>query len=266
MVNFMKSNQTVKKNIFFLVVIFFSICYTSNAQTDTIYFDTNWKVCSKTLATYYRLPPEKIATKKAVGYKIKSIDSLYAINDYYSKTQKLQFQGFSADEEAKIIIGVSKWYDQNQTVLFSKNNNYNSKSKPFSTTKAWQPIFYINYAITVKSQFTGGLEFCLDCESKSKLFLGLGYGISSYGKRYFGLPDVYLSYNTEYLLFVKMGGSNRNVYSLLGVSLLNFVDLGFGYSYPILKDTAPELKSFIFGLTFRLTNNQDAYTPLKIGL
>lgn len=250
------------KNYFFLL-IFFSIFYNSNAQTDTIYFDINWKLCPKTVATYYRIQPEKIAVKKALGYKIKNIDSLYSIKDYYLKTQKLQFEGFSTDREAQILVGNSKWYDENEKVLNVQNYNYKQKQnyKLFD----WQPIFYINYSITIKSQFTGGLEFCLDCADKNKLFLGLGYGLSSYDHNYFGLPDAYLSYNTSKLAFLKIGGSNRNLYSIVGVSLLNFVDIGVGYSYPILKNKTPELKGFTFGLTFRLTTNQKAYIPLKIG-
>jgi hypothetical protein len=239
------------------------ICYNSFAQKDTIYFDSCWKNCSKEFAIYYRIQPEKIKTKKAIGYQIKNIDSVYSIKDYYLKTHKLQFQGYSKDKEAQELVGNSKWFDENETLLNAQNYNY--KEKPTSKLLDWQPIFYINYSITIKSQFTGGLEFCLDCEDKSKLFFGLGYGISSYDGKYFGLPDVHLSLNTESLLFIKVGGSNRNLYSVAGFSLLNLIDLGFGYSYPLIQDKTPELKGFTFGLTFRITNNKDAYVPLRIG-
>jgi hypothetical protein len=149
--------------------------------------------------------------------------------------------------------------------FFYLHTLWDTTEKNTSKLLDWQPIFYINYSITIKSQFTGGLEFCLSCEDKSKLFLGLGYGISNYDNNYFGIPDTYLSLNTVNWGFVKIGGSNRNLYSLAGLSLLNFIDLGFGYSYPLTQNKIPEIKGFTFGLTFRITNNKKAYVPLKIG-
>jgi hypothetical protein len=240
---------------------YFIICFNSSAQTDPIYFDSNWKNCSKELAVYYRIQPKKVKTKEAIGYKINGIDSLYSIEDYYLKNNKLQFQGYSKDQQAQELVGNSKWFDENGILLNTQNHNYKNTSKLLD----WQPIFYINYSITVKSQFTGGLEFCLDCEDRNKLFLGLGYGLSSYDNNYFGLPDVHLSYNTTNFGFIKIGGSNRNIYAIAGLTFLNLMDLGFGYSYPITNDKTPELKGFTFGLTFRITNNQKAYGKLKIG-
>lgn len=251
-----------KKSLLFAFTCLF-ICYNSSAQTDTIYFDVNWKKCAKELAIYYRIQPKKIKTKEAVGYKIDGVDSLYVIEDYYIQNNKLQYKGYSKDNIGQELVGNSTWFDKNQTLLNTQNYNY--KEKYTSKLLDWQPIFYINYSITVKNQLTGGLEFCLNCENKSKLFFGLGYGISSYDGKYFGLPDAHLSLNTESLLFIKIGGSNRNLYSLAGVSLLNFIDLGFGYSYPFTQDKIPELKGFTFGLTFRITNNKNAYIPLRIG-
>lgn len=251
-----------RKLIFFAFICLF-ISYHSFAQKDTIYFDACWKNCPKEQAIYYRIPSEKIKTHNAIGYQIKNIDSVYSIKDYYLKNHKLQFQGYSKDKEGQELVGNSRWYDENETILEAQNYNYKEKyaSKRFD----WQPIFYINYSITVKSQFTGGLEFCLSCEDKNKLFFGLGYGISSYEGKYFGLPDAYFSLNTESLLFIKVGGSNRNLYSVAGFSLLNFIDFGFGYSYPLTQDKAPEIKGFTFGLTFRITNNKNAYIPMRIG-
>jgi hypothetical protein len=251
-----------KKTILFTFSILF-LSFNSFAQEDTTYFDVNWKVCSKETAAFYRLKPKKIKTKEAIGYKIEGTDSLYTIKDYYTKNNKLQFEGYSFDNSGESLVGKSKWYDENGQ--FSDTQNYNYKEKNTSKLLNCQPIFYINYSITIKSQFTGGLEFCLSCEDKSKLFLGLGYGISNYDNNYFGIPDTYLSLNTVNWGFVKIGGSNRNLYSLAGLSLLNIIDLGLGYSYPLTQNKIPEIKGFTFGLTFRITNNKKAYVPLKIG-
>ncbi len=254
-------SQKKRTQLFTLLCLFLFSC--SFAQKDTIYFDYCWKNCPKDQAIYYRIPSEKIETKKAVGYHIRNIDSAYCIKDYYLKNHKLQFQGYSKDKEGQELIGISTWYDENETLVSTQN--FNRKESHTPKLLDWQPIFYINYSITVKSQFTGGLEFCLDCENKTKLFMGLGYGISSYDGKYFGIPDAYFSLNTGNAIFIKAGGSNRNLYSLAGLSFLNFIDLGFGYSYPLTQDEKPELKGFTFGLTFRLTNNNKAYIPLRIG-
>jgi hypothetical protein len=259
----MKLLQIQKEKTRLFALICLSISYNLFAQKDTIYFDAHWENCSKELAVYYRIQPKRLETKKAIGYQIKNIDSVYSIHDYYLKNHKLQFQGYSKDKEAQEIVGNSKWFDENGTLLNTQSYNY--EEKPTSKLLDWQPIFYINYSITVKNQFTGGLEFCMDCEDKTKLFFGLGYGISSYDRTYFGLPDAHLSLNTESLLFIKAGGSNRNLYAVTGFSLLNFIDLGIGYSHPFTQNKTPDLKGFTFGITFRITNNKEAYIPLRIG-
>lgn len=253
----------IKKKSILFTFSFLFLSFNLFAQKDTTYFDVNWKACSKEIAAFYRLKPKKLKTKEAIGYKIEGTDSLYTIKDYYTKNNKLQFEGYSFDNSGESLVGKSKWYDKNGQFLDTQN--YNHKERHTSKILDWQPIFYINYSITIKSQFTGGLEFCLSCEDKSKLFLGLGYGISNYDNNYFGIPDTYLSLNTVNWGFVKIGGSNRNLYSVAGLSLLNFIDLGFGYSYPLTQDKTPELKGFTFGLTFRITNNKKAYVPLRIG-
>lgn len=263
MTNKIKQFWIQEQKLLLFTFTYLIICFNSFAQTDPIYFDSNWKSCSKELAIYYRIQPKKINTKGAVGYKIDGIDSLYVIEDHYIKNNKLQFQGYSKDKLGQELVGNSKWFDENETVLNTQNYNY--KEKHTSKLLDWQPIFYINYSITVKSQFTGGLEFCLDCEDRNKLFLGLGYGVSSYDDNYFGLPDVHLSYNTTNFGFIKIGGSNRNIYAMAGLTFLNLIDLGAGYSYPLKNDKIPELKGFTFGLTFRITNKQNAYGKLKIG-
>jgi hypothetical protein len=257
--------RKIKKKSILFAFSFLFLGFNLFAQKDTTYFDVNWKECVKEQSMYYRIHPKKIKTKEAVGYKIEGVDSLYVIEDFYVNTNKLQFKGFALDKNAQSLVGNSNWYSENDSVSDFRDFNYNKKQAHQYKILDWQPIFYVNYSITIKSQFTGGMEFCLSCEDKSKLFLGLGYGISSYDNHYFGIPDAYLSLNTANWGFLKIGGSNRNLYSLAGLSLFNFIDLGFGYSYPLSQDKIPEIKGFTFGLTFRITNNKNAYGKLKIG-
>lgn len=252
-------SQTKIYYLLLISIILTSKCY---AQNDTIFFDQNWKKSNKQLAFYYRIPSGKIKTKKALGYKIKNLDSLYTITDYYLKSNNLQFKGYSEDKEGEYLIGNAEWYNENNILIESRNFNYKNNNK-FEIPK-W-PILYLSYSIATKSQFTGGLEFCLDCENKNKFFLGLGYGISSYDHNYYGLPDLHLSYNfSKNPLFIKAGVSNQHTYTLAGITAFNAIDLGLGYSIPFETEKARVIKGFTFGITFRITNNKKAYTTMTI--
>lgn len=253
----------LKNNLYFLIAL---ILFSSkiSAQNDTLFFDQNWKKCNKELALYYRIKPIKIKTKEAVGYKIKDIDSLYVINDYFLKSNKLQFQGHSIDPEAQYLVGNAKWYNENNNETESSNFNYNNNNESSRFKIPEWPILYLGYSIATKSQFTGGLEFCLDCKNENKLFLGLGYGITSYDDKYYGLPDMHLSYNIQKSILLKAGSSDKNAYALVGITFLNMIDLGFGYSTPFNREKSPVIKGFTFGITFRFTNNKNVYGHLKM--
>jgi hypothetical protein len=225
------SKKSKEKSKFFIPLFLF-LGFNVFAQKDTIYFDVNWKTSSKAMAAFHRL-----------------------------KTNKMPFEGYSFDNSGEYLVGKSKWYDENGQFLNTKNYNY--KVEHTSKLLDWRPIFYINYSITIKSQFTGGLEFCLSCEEKNKLFLGLGFGVTNFYGNFYGLPDLYLSYNKE-VLFVKGGISDKHAYALAGITLLNMIDLGFGYSQSFNNDKIPAIEGFTFGTTFRFSSNQKVYTKLKI--
>lgn len=235
-----------------------------SAQNDTIFFDKNRKTSSKEAAFYYRVKPLKVKTKDAVGYKIKNIDSLFAIKDYYINNNQLQFKGYSSDYKAEQLFGKAEWFNKDGKMIDANNFNYkkNTNNSKFKIPE-W-PILYLNYSIANKSLFTGGLEFCLT-RSKNKLFLGAGYGITnSYDGNYYGLPDVHLSYNTEYLLFIKAGSSSKNAYAVGGLTVFNMIDLGLGYSFPYNKEKIPTYEGFTVSISFRFTKNKDVYTKLNI--
>lgn len=252
------------KYLFFYIMAFILLTTKALAQNDTIYFDKNWKNTNKESALYYRIKPKKIKTKNAIGYKISNIDSVYAINDYYLKSNKIQFVGYSKDKEGKYLVSKANWYNENGILAESTDFNYKYNNTDSRFRIPQSPIIYVGYSIATKSQFTGGLEFCLDCKDKNKLFLGLGYGITSYDGKYYGLPDLHLSYNIQEFLFIKTGGSDKNAYALAGLTFLNMIDLGFGYSTSFNKEKTPVIKGFTFGITFRITKNNDAYGKLKI--
>lgn len=257
------SKPYFKNKSLYILLVLILISINTSAQNDTLFFDQNWKNTIKESAIYYRIKPVKIKTINAIGYKLKSTDSLYVINDYYLKNNKLQFEGYSEDNEGKYLVGQAKWYDENNTLLDSRDFNYKNCNKSKFEFPKW-PILYLDYKIATKNQFIAGLEFCLDCENKNKLFLGFGFGVTSYNDTYYGLPDLHLSYNTQKFLFVKSGVSDKHAYALAGATLLNVLDLGFGYSQPFNNDKIPVIKGFTFGATFRFSSNQKVYTQIRI--
>ena len=244
-------------NIYFLFVLLYLFSLKLSAQNDTIFFNSNWKITTKDSAVYYRLKPTKIKTKKAIGRKIPYIDSLYVIKDYYVKNNALQFEGYTKDKEGNNNVGKAKWYKEDGTVLFSRDFN---KPAPGTFRVPSPPITYLNYSIADKSLLTAGYEFCLDCQTPKKLFLGLGYGVTnSYNGQYYGLPDLHLSYNVS-ILFAKIGTTHKNSYLLGGLTLMNFIDLGFGYALPYDKNKAPAFEGFTMSLNLRFTRNRKVYS------
>lgn len=248
--------KTNNFHYFFIIIFLFSL--KTSAQSDTIFFNSKWKTTVKDSAVYYRLKPFKVKTKKAIGRKIEYLDSVYVIKDYYIKNNAMQFEGYAKDPEGNYNVGKAKWYNEDGTISGSRDFQ---KPAPGTFRVPAPPISYINYSITDKSLLTLGSEFCLDCQmTNRKLFLGLGFGFTnSYNGQYYGLPDLHLSYNVS-ILFAKIGTTHKNSYLLGGLTLMNFIDLGFGYSLPYNPDVAPAFKGFTMSLNLRFTRNRKAYS------
>lgn len=184
------------------------------------------------------------------------------INDHSLKTNKLQHKGYSQNKDGELLAEEVKWYKDNNTLLNSRDLNYDNSS-PKSKILQW-PIIYLGYSIATKSQVTGGLELCLDCKEGNKFFIGLGYGVTSYDGEYYSLPDIHLSYNIQNSFFIKTGGSDKNAYALTGLSFLNMMDLGLGYSIPFNREKSPVIKGLTLGVTFRYSHNKNVYGKLKM--
>ncbi|MFH6965482.1 hypothetical protein [Flavobacterium sp. FlaQc-28] len=245
----------MKTYIIISIILLFSVKIT--AQNDTIFVDKNLKNTPKESAVYYRIKEKNNIAEHSSFESNKR--SLHAINYYYVKSNKPYFEGYSTDENGKHLTGNARWYGENDTI--TKLDYFRTKKDIISDFL----IFNLNYSIADKSLLTTGLEFCLDCKNKNKLFLGAGYGITnSYNGKYYGLPDVHLSYNTEYLLFLKAGSSSKNAYAMGGFTLFNRIDLGLGYSFPYNKEKKPTFQGFTTSLTFRITKNKEVYTKLNI--
>ena len=263
-----------KKMVLYFLIFAFLFSSKITAQNDTIFFDKQWnRESKKELAVYYRISDKEIKTEDALNYTPKKND--------YIKNNQLQFQGYLTGKyrlNEYSSIGEAKWYSEDGHLIQSKNTSpreyrkklmgpvkFPSERNSFSKESVdLSPAFYISYSIALKSQYTAGLEFCLDCQNDNKLLLGLGYGIMRYDDKTYGLPDFHLSYNlSEKWLFAKVGGSHRNAYAIAGLSLLSIMDLGIGYSVPFNQENIPAIKGFTFGATIRFTDNKNLRLNFK---
>ncbi|MCT2564721.1 hypothetical protein [Chryseobacterium herbae] len=135
----------------------------------------------------------------------------------------------------------------------------------FFFAQKWQPIYYADYSYAHRNQIRIGLEWLLNSSEKDdKLFLGTGLGAVYHHEELRLLPDLHMNYNTGSGYFIKAGSSFFNAYILGGISFLNILDLGIGYSLPYQKEKMP-IKGFTIGLTLRLTGDDNAYGKMKIG-
>ncbi|EOG6894804.1 hypothetical protein ACLH3T_000132 [Flavobacterium psychrophilum] len=142
-----------------------------------------------------------------------------------------------------------------------------AKSNFFLNLSSLKLIYYVEYFNTNRSQLKGGFEFYLNPNARNdnRFFFGLGYGLVNSFGYIKGLPDYHISYNKNNGYFFKFGGSDRNLYVLTGISFLNAIDLGVGYSVSMGENRLPEIRGFTVGFTIRMSANDAVYEKLKIG-
>lgn len=89
----------MKYKFYLTSVVMCIFIFSTYAQVDTIWFDTNWKKTVKNNASFYRANVQK----KANGFWIV---------DYYMSGSK-QMEGISKQEDYEIFDGVVRWYHEN---------------------------------------------------------------------------------------------------------------------------------------------------------
>ncbi|WP_262151944.1 hypothetical protein [Chryseobacterium foetidum] len=135
----------------------------------------------------------------------------------------------------------------------------------FFNAQKWQPIYYADYSYANRNQIKAGLEwFVSNPENDNRVFLGSGFNVVYHNNEIRFLPDLHISHNSESGFFIKTGSSLDHAYVLGGISMLNALDLGVGYSVPYQLGRLP-IKGFTVGLTVRLTNNNQVYNNFNIG-
>ncbi len=93
----------MKNLIYFTIAFLFIFNLPVFAQTDTIWFDTNWKTTSKNNASFYRAGMTKKGNK-------------FWVVDYYISGSK-QMEGLSLKSDKEIYDGIIKWYHENGNIF-----------------------------------------------------------------------------------------------------------------------------------------------------
>lgn len=129
----------------------------------------------------------------------------------------------------------------------------------FSQEKKFQPIYYFDYQYSGKNQLKLGNEFVLyNNQGKyipNLILLGIGGGISYSNEKIYFIPDLYFRYNYNVGYF-KLGTTNQNLYSFLGLSIFNYFDVGLGYSKNY-NNTNLKLYGLSLELVLRITKRKD---------
>ena len=90
----------MKKLMLTSITLLFIFSITSAyAQKDTIWYDTNWKIATKSKASYFRCHDVQV-------------DNGYWFTDYYVSGAK-QMEGLSLEKDKEVYQGVVKWYHEN---------------------------------------------------------------------------------------------------------------------------------------------------------
>ena len=123
----------MKKYLFLIVILFNFYSYSQNSQT--IYFDKDWKECSKEKAAFFRPMP------------LLSSGNYELVRDYYINGN-LQMQGYSLKNNDKKYIIDIYYYDDKNTESISTNNNLEDLNGTFSyfyqDGKLWKTLTYKN--------------------------------------------------------------------------------------------------------------------------
>jgi antitoxin component YwqK of YwqJK toxin-antitoxin module len=93
----------MKNSLHFSLAFLLIFAFSSYAQNDTIWYDTNWKKTTKNNASFYRGSIEK----KGKGF--------WVVDHYISGSK--QMEGILLEEGTESYDGVIKWYHENGNVF-----------------------------------------------------------------------------------------------------------------------------------------------------
>lgn len=95
-----------------LAVLFCQLLASAQTDTSYLYFNNNWKSCSKDTAFYYA--------------RVYKNGSLWERKDYWAEGNKLQMEGSYLKKDLKTEQGLFNWYDESgvltQSKLYDKGN------------------------------------------------------------------------------------------------------------------------------------------------
>jgi hypothetical protein len=253
-----------------LYLILFIIFVFSNSKIiaqDVIYFDEKWRKTTKDSAYFYRPKPLKFNAKEVLGYKLKYIDSIFQIKDYYIKNDSLQFQGYAIDEDARHLIGEATRYAPSGKLIVAENYDYNPKNSPskfihncykYSTYMALN-LGYHSLAKGINSGYFG-FDIRASNTTLPAFNMGLGTYLTKIDNEFLILPAIQVNYAASEVWLMELSSSNRFFKPTVGFNMLNAVQLKMGYNFWY---SDKQYNGFTFGVNFCL-GGRNFYDYLKL--
>ena len=126
----------IKKSVFIISFLLFKILLSQ--KPEPIYYDKDWKVTSKSNASYYRLMP------------MKELGELVLLQDFYINGTP-QFEGYALKKNENAYVGDIVWYDEN-----GNDNNFRQYR---NDTKNHTLLYYHpNGKVRKKVQYKNGVK------------------------------------------------------------------------------------------------------------
>ena len=126
----------IKKSVFIISFLLFKILFSQ--KSEPIYYDKDWKVTSKSNASYYRLMP------------IKELGELMLLQDFYINGTP-QFEGYALKKNENAYVGDIIWYDE-------KGNDENFRQYRNDTKNLTLLYYHPNGQVRKKVQYKNGIK------------------------------------------------------------------------------------------------------------
>jgi hypothetical protein len=256
-----------QRKLYLILFIIFAFFNSKIIAQDVIYFDEKWRKTTKDSACFYRLKPLKFNAKEVLGYKLKYIDSIFQIKDYYIKNDSLQFQGYAIDEDARHLIGEATRYAPSGKLIVAENYDYNPKNSPskfihncykYSTYMALN-LGYHSLAKGINSGYFG-FDIRASNTTLPAFNMGLGTYLTKIDNEFLILPAIQVNYAASEVWLMELSSSNRFFKPTVGFNMLNAVQLKMGYNFWY---SDKQYNGFTFGVNFCL-GGRNFYDYLKL--
>ncbi|UVD78940.1 hypothetical protein NWE55_12520 [Myroides albus] len=131
-----------------------------------------------------------------------------------------------------------------------------------SDWRAYKPIVNMGYQFNSHSQVYAGLEYSFISGTRLRErwnFVGAGVMATPYRDKWYWLPYADFT-RSNGLAFISTRLSTHHIQPQIGVTMLNLLDIGVGYSFAFKQSVSnPVIKGFTLSFKLRITKDKSNY-------